>query len=94
MEMAMLSTRMEPINESEERRTQSSESHDENDSITEVRVVSTSPADENSQIEDTLKDEIDLMEEMKSDTSGSPKVFIKISTNLFYKLNLDINKEY
>ncbi|GFS58813.1 uncharacterized protein NPIL_349781 [Nephila pilipes] len=76
MEMSTLSTRMEPINESEEARTQSSatQSQEENDSITEVRVDSTSSMEEIPKgEEDVLKDEIDLLEEMKSEASGSPK---------------------
>ncbi|CAL1297440.1 unnamed protein product [Larinioides sclopetarius] len=74
LEMVTLSSRMEPINESEERRTQSSANHSENNSITEVRVDSASSIGKTSKPDDEdLKDEIDLLEEMKSEASGSPK---------------------
>ncbi|GFY63278.1 uncharacterized protein TNIN_435691 [Trichonephila inaurata madagascariensis] len=89
IEMSTLSTRMEPINESEEARTQSSatQSQEENDSITEVRVDSSSSIEDNPKEgeEDDLKDEIDLLEEMKSEASGSPKSLHKNINELVLK---------
>ncbi|XP_054718652.1 uncharacterized protein LOC129228013 [Uloborus diversus] len=82
IEMSSIPSRMEPIMESEERRTLSSDcSNNDRSSVMEVRVES--PKSIRKEDEDILKDEIDLLEEMKSD--GSPSSLNKNISELVLK---------
>ncbi|XP_035209544.1 uncharacterized protein LOC118184021 [Stegodyphus dumicola] len=81
IEMTSLPTRMDPIKEAEEQqRTPSVHAEEKDDSITEVRVDSTNLEEPQKVEDDIIKDEIELLEEMKSE--GSPESNKSLNKNI------------